>query len=462
MSRSYDEFLRAKALSSPSAHIEHGDMHPDLFEYQASIVRWALAKGRAAIFADCGLGKTLMQLAWAHEVTKQGQVLLLAPLAVAHQTVAEASRFGIDATYARNPSEAGDCKIVVTNYERLESFLPWCGAGVVLDESSILKAYDGKTRTMIIEAFSRTPYRLACTATPAPNDFMELGNHSQFLGVMTREEMLAMFFTHDGGDTAKWRLKGHAEREFWRWVCGWSVMVRKPSDLGFSDDGFTLPPLSLHEHVVRSTSSADAFKRGLLFDLEAQTLQERRDARRASMPARVRLASDIVAQRPDESWLVWCNLNAEGDALTAAIDGAVQVAGADDNDAKSERMLSFARGDTRVMVSKPSICGFGMNFQACSNVVFVGLSDSYEELYQAVRRCWRFGQKRAVDVHLVIGEAEGAVLKNIQRKEADAKRLAEEMVKNMIGMQDARATVRDSAAYHHDPIVLPDWLRGTL
>jgi len=461
VSRDYDEFLRAKSLTTPSSSIPHDGMHTALFPYQSAIVKWALAKGRAALFADCGMGKTLMQLAWAHAVTRLGRrVLVLAPLAVAHQTVAEAKRFGIEAVYARTPAEAGLCPIVVTNYERLEAFLPWDGAGIVLDESSIIKAYDGKTRTMIIEAFSKTPYRLACTATPAPNDFMELGNHAQFLGVMTREEMLAMFFTHDGGDTSKWRLKGHAEKEFWRWVCSWSVMVRKPSDLGFSDDGFALPPLMFHEHVVRSTSAADANKRGLLFDLEAQTLQERRDARRSSLPARVKLAADIVAQRPEDPWLVWCNLNDEGNALAEAIPGAVQVAGADDSETKAERMLAFASGGVRVMVSKPSIAGWGMNWQHCSNVVFVGLSDSFEELYQAVRRCWRFGQKRAVDVHLVIGESEGAVLRNIQRKEADAKRMAEEMVKNMIGMQDARATERGAAKYETKKLQLPSWIRG--
>lgn len=384
-------------------------------------------------------------------------MLLLAPLAVAHQTVEEAKRFGIDAIYAKTPEDAGEHQIVVTNYERLEKFLPWTGDGVVLDESSILKAYDGKTRTMIIESFSNTPYRLACTATPAPNDFMELGNHAQFLGVMTREEMLAMYFTHDGGDTSKWRIKGHAERIFWKWVCGWSVMARKPSDLGFSDDGFVLPALDFHEHVVKTDDPQIAHRRGLLFDLEARTLKDRRDARRASLPNRVAKAAEIVATRPDEPWVVWCNLNDEGDALTTAIPGAVQVAGRDDDESKSERMLGFSGGSVRVLVSKPSIAGWGMNWQHCRNVVFVGLSDSFEELYQSVRRCWRFGQKQSVDVHVVIGESEGAVLRNIQRKEADANKMNDEMVRNMSEMSDATATKRDGAQYRRSTSTANGW-----
>lgn len=461
MTRDYDAFLRAKALKSPSASVPHGDTHPALFAYQAAIVRWALAKGRAALFCGTGSGKTFMQLEWArHVALTGGRVLLLAPLAVAHQTVAEADRFGISAVYAKTPADAGDCPIVVTNYERLAAFLPWSGVGVVLDESSILKAYDGKTRMLIIDAFKDTPYRLACTATPAPNDYMELGNHAQFLGVMTREEMLSMFFTHDGGDTSKWRLKGHAEREYWRWVCGWALLMRRPSDIGFSDAGFELPPLRFHEHVVRSTSSEEAHKRGLLFDLEARTLSERRDARRASLDARVKLAADIVASKPGVPWLVWCGLNAEGDALEAAIPNSAQVAGADEAEDKIERMLAFARGELRCLVSKSSIFGFGVNLQACADMVFVGLSDSFEEMFQSVRRCWRYGQKNEVTVHVVIGEAEGAVLRNIQRKESDFEKMADEMVKNMIGFQDVRATVRDTSDYKAKAAKVPAWLGG--
>ncbi len=446
-SPSYDDFLRAKALRTPSVGFDPGFQRGALFPFQRAIVAWALKKGRAAVFADCGLGKTFMQLDWAEKVATHagGQVLLLAPLAVAHQTVREAERFGIKAAYATAPGDT-DAPIVVTNYERLQAFLPWDGAGVVLDESSILKAYDGKTRTLIIESFKDTPYRLECTATPAPNDYMEIGNHAQFLGVMSREEMLAMFFTHDGGDTQTWRLKGHARAEFWRWVCEWSVMVRKPSDLGFSDHGFDLPPLRWHEHVVKHTDE-HARARGLLFNMEARTLEERREARKASLAERVERVAELVAAEPHRSWLLWCNLNAEGDALEAAIPGAVQVAGSDDDDVKTARMLAFAEGSARVLVSKPSIAGWGMNWQHCDRVAFVGLSDSFEELYQAVRRCWRFGQRNEVHAHIVIGEAEGATLANIKRKEQDAAAMAAEMVKNMSGIQGAAATERTVADY---------------
>jgi hypothetical protein len=458
----YDDFLSKKAIAAPSVGFACSELNAKAFPHQRAIVEWALAKGRSGVFADTGLGKSLMQLEWAHRVALHtaGRVLILAPLAVAGQTVREGETFGIACVYARTPEEAGDAQIVITNYERLESFLGIAWAGVVLDESSILKAYDGKMRTQIIEAFRRTPFRLACTATPAPNDFMELGNHAEFLGVMKREEMLATFFTHDGGDTSKWRLKGHAEKTFWQWMCTWAVMVRKPSDLGFDNVGYSLPALVFHEHVVKAQHST-AHAAGLLFKQEARTLQERRDARRASIGERVQLAADIVAREPDERWILWCHLNAEADALTAAIPGAVQVTGSDDADVKAERLLAFGAGDIRVMVTKPSIAAWGLNWQRCARVLFVGLSDSYEELYQAVRRCWRFGQTRAVDVHVVISELEGAVLANIRRKEADAERMAAAMVENMRELQGATATKRNTNDYKPAAEFLtPAWLWG--
>lgn len=460
----YESFLRSKALVTPSVgfKVDEAELSPELFPFQRATVKWALAKGRAAVFADCGLGKSFQQLEWARLVAKKtgGRVLILAPLAVAAQTVREGARFGIRCAYAKSPSEIGDERITVTNYERLDAFLPWDGAGVVLDESSILKAYDGKTRTQIIDAFRHTPFKLAATATPAPNDFMELGNHAEFLGVMRREEMLATFFTHDGGDTSKWRLKGHAEREFWRWMCGWSVMLRKPSDLGFDDTGFALPELRFVEHVVPADHST-ASQMGMLFNLEARTLQERRNARRASTEQRVRLAADIVAAQSSEPWLIWCNLNAEGDALEQSIDGAVQVTGADDPEEKTSALLDFAEGRSKILVSKPSIAGFGLNFQRCARVLFVGLSDSYEELYQAVRRCWRFGQTRVVECHIVISEVEGAVLQNIKRKEADAERMAAAMVQHMSEFQNLSATSRMTTDYKpHAAMALPSFVGG--
>lgn len=419
----YADFLTRKRVSDPATGLtELPAISPQLFPFQRDITRWALRRGRAAIFADCGLGKTPMQLEWAKHVP--GPVLILTPLAVAQQTVREGEKFGIPVTYARAQSQVTG-KITTANYEMLEHFDPAAFAGIVLDESSILKSHDGVTRTRIIDAFQQTPYRLACTATPAPNDYMELGNHAEFLGTMTRTEMLSMFFVHDGGETQQWRLKGHATEAFWEWICSWAVMMRKPSDLGYEDGAFQLPPLRIRDAIVSSVASD-----GALFALEAQSLQERLAARRASLPQRVAECAAVVNATPGP-WLLWCNLNAESEALCRAIDGAVEVKGSDTTDGKADAMLGFTEGRIRVLVTKPSIAGFGMNWQHCHQMAFVGLSDSYEQFYQAVRRCWRFGQEQPVDVLVVTAEAEGAVVQNIKRKEAEAARMAEEMVDRM-------------------------------
>jgi hypothetical protein len=423
-----------------------------LFPFQRDIVKWALRRGRAAIFADCGLGKTPMQLSWAAQVP--GRVLILAPLAVAQQTVREGKKFGIEVAYSRVPC---DDRIVITNYEMLDHFNPSEFAGIVLDESSILKSYDGKFRNQIIDSFRDTPFKLACTATPAPNDHMELGNHAEFLGVLTRTEMLSTFFVHDGGDTSQWRLKGHAQKDFWQWVCSWAVMIRKPSDLGYDDGAFTLPPLVMHQHIVEAMSTPE----GALFALEATTLQERQQARKGTTKERCEAVAALVAEKPNEPWLVWCNLNDESATVTSMIPGAVEVTGSDSNEKKESAMLGFVTGDVQILTSKPSICGYGMNFQRCANVAFLGLSDSYEQFYQAVRRSYRFGQKQTVHCHIVTSDIEGAVVANIQRKEADAARMAEEMVSHMRDMNEAeiRGVVRTADTY--EPCVemaLPSWL----
>ena len=429
MSRTeYAEFIRQKIkFNDASGTDPRGPLNEHLFDFQRDIVTWSLRKGRAAIFADCGLGKTLMQLEWARHVSSHGSVLILTPLAVAEQTVREGRKFGIDLSYARRQEDATSA-ITVTNYEMLERFAPDEFAGVVIDESSILKAYDGKTRTQIIESFSATPYRLACTATPAPNDFIELGNHSEFLGRMTRAEMLSMFFVHDGGETQSWRLKGHAEGDFWRWVASWAVTVRKPSDLGGEDEGFTLPPIEFVSHVVRAKGATN----GCLFPMMASSLQERLHARRETTEERSAKAAEIVrGDQSSDQWLVWCNLNNEADAFRKHCPDAVEIRGSDAPEIKKERMLAFGEGKIRVLITKPSIAGFGMNWQNCRNMIFLGLSDSFEEMYQATRRCWRFGQERDVRVHVVTADTEGAVVRNIQRKEEDHKRMAEEMVSCM-------------------------------
>jgi superfamily II DNA or RNA helicase len=422
-----------------------------LFPFQADIVRWALRRGRAAIFADCGMGKTAMQLEWARQVP--GRVLIAAPLAVSTQTVREGVKFGIDVSYC---TEDNGSRIVVTNYERLENFNPAEFHGIVLDESSILKNYTGKFRNYLIEAWGGLPFRLAATATPAPNDHMELGNHAEFLGTMTRTEMLAHFFVHDGGETQAWRLKGHAETEFWKWLASWAVMIRKPSDLGYDDGSFTLPPLKIHQHTIDSGQQIDGF----LFAVEALTLQERQQARKQTTSARVAECAKIV-NATDGPFLVWCNLNDESDMLTKSIPGAIEVKGSDTQAQKEERLMGFSEGRYRVLVTKPSIAGFGMNWQHCPNMAFVGLSDSYEQFYQAVRRCWRFGQEKAVHAHIITADIEGAVVKNIERKEADALRMAEEMVQHMhtITEQNIKGAQRMDRSYSaNKPVTLPNFL----
>jgi DNA modification methylase len=392
-----------------------------LFDWQRDIVAWALRRGRGCLFEDCGLGKTAQQLEWAQHIP--GRVLILAPLAVSTQTVAEGQKFGIDCAQSRDGKPKG--KITITNYEMLHHFSPKDYAGVVLDESSILKAHTGKYRTEIIGAFADTEFKLACTATPAPNDIMELANHVEFMGLMKRPEFLATWFVHDGGDTSKWRLKRHAEQDFWRWMATWSVMIQTPSDIGYSNEGFDLPPLRFHEHHIETGTPLNDDE---LFAQPAMSLNEQRAARRLTQDARVARVAELVASKPDEQWLVWCELNAESESLTAAIPNATEVAGRHSNDYKERSLLGFANGELPVLVSKPKLAGHGLNLQTCHNQAFVGVSHSFEQTYQAVRRSWRFGQESPVDVHFVTTDLDSAVLDNVRRKERDHKTMAREMV----------------------------------
>lgn len=426
---SYDDFIKRKATEDVESGFEPSQLGDHLFDFQASIVEWACKRGRAAIFADTGLGKTAMQTEWARQVSEHtgGRVLIAAPLCVAQQTVEEAAKFGIHIQYCRHPSEIGsNTMIVITNYEMIEKFDPAEFVGIVLDESSILKSHTSKTRALIIEMFQRTPYRLSCTATPSPNDHMELGNQAEFLGVMTSVEMLAMFFVHDGGDTSQWRLKGHGKTRFWEWMATWSICIRNPADLGFDGARYNLPGLKMHEHVVESGEPLD----GQLFAGIAQTLTERRDAKRQSMVERIAITANLVNSHKRPS-IVWCHLNAESEALAKAIPDSVEITGSMTMAEKEAAMESFIHGARRVLVSKASICGFGMNFQFCADMVFAGLDDSYESFYQAIRRCYRFGQSKIVNVHLVSAESEGAVKANLERKQAQADEMAQSMVDHM-------------------------------
>jgi len=429
LSNEYKEFLKTKLKPSVFSgfDIKDNQINPLLFDWQKVIVKWALRKGRCALFESCGLGKTPQQLEWARHICKftKGNVLILAPLAVSSQTVREGNKFNIKVNECRKQKDVKS-GINITNYEMLDHFDPQSFSGIVLDESSILKSFTGKIRSKIIDSFKFTSYKLACTATPSPNDYMELGNHSEFLGVMSRSEMLSMYFINDTSDTGTWRLKGHVKDNlFWKWMASWSVMIEKPSDIGFDDDGFILPELIIHEKIL----DYDGLKR-TFFTIPASTLNERRKVRTESIEKRVSVASKII-NKTEDICLVWCNLNAEGKMLGDKIDRSVEIKGADDNDYKKQMMLDFSSDKIKCLISKPKISGFGMNWQNCSKVFFVGLSDSYEQYYQAVRRSWRYGQKNKVHVYIIIEEREISVLKNIKRKEKDMLNMFSEMVTYM-------------------------------
>lgn len=444
----YREFLRSKRERSRPTGFEPGQINAMLFDWQRDIVRWACRRGRACIFADCGLGKTAMQLEWARQCVERAgrSALVVAPLTVGHQTVLEAEKFGMGAKYVRSGAAVSEPSIYVTNYEMVGHFDISDFAAVVLDESSIIKAHDSKTRTELTERLRETPYVLCCTATPAPNDQMELGTHAEIVGAMKREEMLAMFFTHDGGDTSRWRLKHHAAADFYRWMATWAVMISRPGDIGYPDDGYELPELNIRTHTGDSGYVPD----GALFALPEEGLAGQRRARKAGLAWKVESIASMV-NASSEQWCVWCDYNDESAALAKAIPDSVEVRGSDSPEKKSDAMLGFADGRYRVIVSKPSICGFGMNWQQCHLMAFCGLSYSYEQFYQAVRRCWRFGQENPVEAHVFTTVQESSSVNAINRKEEqmrETKRgmiaaMAEETERRIAG--DADADVPDAA-----------------
>ena len=448
----YAEFISRKLAMESGEGVEPSALPDSLFPHQSALVRWAARRGRAAIFADTGLGKTRMELAWANCIP--GSVLILAPLAVAPQIHEEGRAIGIHVNVCRDGADVRP-GINVTNYDRLHRFDPSIFAGVVLDESSVIKHHDAKTFALLTDAFRLTPYRLCATATPAPNDWTELGTHAEFLGVRSRQEMLSEFFVHDGGDTQSWRLKGHARREFWRWVASWGAMVRMPSDLGFDDAKYVLPALIICQHTIETQATA----LGELFVKDAMTLSDRRNARRASLSDRVASCARIV-NASNDPWVVWCDLNDEDDELRKMIPDAVAIRGADAIDDKESRLADFAQGRARVLISKPSICGWGLNWQHCNNIAFVGVTDSYEAYYQAVRRCWRFGQKRPVNVHVFASSAEGAVVANLARKERDAAEMARALASETADSVQAsvRGYRRESNPYKTRPMATPEFL----
>lgn len=438
----YASFLQVKTQLGNDGGFDPIWMPGFLFDFQASLVEWALRKGRGALFEDCGLGKTPQQLVWAENVVRKTNkpVLCLTPLAVSYQTLQEAHKFDIEA----HRSEKGEVHsgINVANYERLHYFNPDDFGGVVLDESSILKSFDGATRKAITEFMRKVPYRLPCTATAAPNDYIELGTTSEALGELGYMDMLTRFFKNDQNtikpmtfrhqgqnfekldERAKWRFKGHAEIPFWRWVTSWARAIRKPSDLGFDDTRFTLPPLEECEHLIESQQTRD----GMLFNLPAVGLKEQREERRLTVNERCETVAKLVDTKAPA--LVWCHLNDEGDLLERLIPDAQQVSGKDSDEAKEEKFLAFSRGELRVLVTKPKIGALGLNFQHCSHITFFP-SHSFEQYYQGVRRCWRFGQTKPVRVDIVTTEGERGVLKNLQRKAIAADRMFSSLVEHM-------------------------------
>ena len=457
----YSEFLKAKAIIPPMTGLtDVPTLNTNLFDYQHDIVSWACRRGRAALFAGTGLGKSLMELSWAnalYEATGE-RTIIFTPLAVASQMKDEAEKFGIDAAHVATQSDSNK-PIVITNYQKLDHFDLSQFGGVVLDESSILKNESGHYRNRLIKECAKVPYRLAATATPSPNDYMELGNHSEFCSIMSYTDMLSTFFVHDAAKTQDWRLKGHAESEFWKWMSSWAVMLRSPSDLGYDGSKHVLPTLHQIQHTVKA-AYAPNMDTGMLFPMEAQGLGERLKARRATITERVAKAAEI-ANSSKECFVVWCNLNDESSQLVAAIDGAVEIVGSQSEEKKLQILHDFAKGNIRVLVSKPSLTGFGLNWQHCHNTVFVGLNDSFEQIYQAVRRFWRFGQKNEVYAHFIASELEGAVVNNIKRKEEQAEHMARQMIAHMADLSSSsiRGAVRETASYlPTEKMEIPSWL----
>lgn len=462
----YHKFIAQKRVE----HVPCGFDPPEklinsrLFPWQQSILRWSLRKGRCSLFLDTGLGKTALQLSYADAVVRHTnkRALVLAPLAVANQTLDEAGKFGInDVAICREGSQVKPTAgITITNYERIHKFDLSMFDIVVPDESSCIKSMNSKTTQSLLDGFFKTPYKLPCTATPAPNDQMELGNHAEFCGAMSRSEMLSMFFVHDGGDTSKWRLRGHARNKFYEWMASWAVAIRKPGDIGYSNEGYDLPPLNFHEHIVESPVLA-----GQLFATEARTLGEKRESKRKSVNARIEVIGQEIEKSGEFPWLVWCELNKESTEATAAYKqwGAVEVTGSEHMDAKEEKLIAFSKGQIPILVTKGDICGFGMNWQHCRKQGHLGVTDSWEKFYQMIRRSYRFGQTRKVDIHVASSEADQRTVRNLRRKQADSDHMNESMVKHMGDITRKElggVPVMDRSYEPQRMIEIPEWVKS--
>lgn len=457
----YEEFLKTKELKTIEAGFDADDslLSDSMFPFQRDIVRWACKKGKCAVLIGCGLGKTIIQLSWAVQVYNhtKGNVLIIAPLSVVKQTAREAEKFELGTVHICRTQDDVKDGLNITNYEMVEHFDASQFTGVVLDESSILKSFTSKTTQDFTDRFYRTPYKLLCTATIAPNDYTEIGTSCEFLGIMSRTEMLATYFVHDGGKMSDWRLKKAGVSKFWEWFATWAIAFNNPNELGYEIKGYDLPNLNMQ--TILTKSKVNDYE---MFVRAAETLSERREARKESMDDRTDKAKELTKSN-DEQWLLWVDFNDESEMLHKKIEGSIEIKGADEPETKAKASIDFANGDIRCLVSKPSIFGFGSNFQSCHNMIFCGLSDSYERFYQAVRRCWRFGQKHEVNVYIILSEKEINILTNIQKKEAQMIEMQAQMTAQMreVTLSEIKHTTRITTSYEpHKELQIPTFLKG--
>lgn len=454
----YEDFIKQKSIINKPSGFEVNDLPEMLFDYQKDLVSWSLRNGKSAMFTDTGTGKTIMQIIYGQKVYEKTNknVLLLAPIGVSYQTVKEAKdKLDIEINNLRKNYFKKGLNII--NYERLHTINVNDYDCIIADESSILKSYSGSTRNMIIDLFRFYNYKLCCTATPSPNDYEELGNHSEHLNILKRKEMLSMFFTHDSGDTSKWRLKKHAENKFWQWLSSWAVIMRNPLELGYTKD-LSIPELITQLHIIES----DVKFKDELFVSEAESLEERREARKLTLKDKIKLLSENI-NNDNNIHLVWCDLNIESEMAKANIKSSYEIKGSDKEDYKEKTMLAFANGEIKCLITKPSIAGHGMNWQACHNVNYIGLSDSFEDYYQSVRRCYRYGQKQKVKVNIYLSNLEKSIYRNIQDKEKKHEILMKVLIEHTLNniKENLKKTTIQKISYNADKnIILPKWVRG--
>lgn len=463
----YQAFLRSKinVASYAGFEVTAPNIHPLLFDWQSEIVRWSLRLGKAALFEECGTGKTLQQAEWSNHVQRHtgGRVLIAAPLAVAHQTIREGEKINLPIAYIRHQEEAARPGVYITNFDMLKEFDGSLWDGIVLDESSILKAYTGATKRMILEMFERTPYKLACTATPAPNDHLELGNHAQFLNIMQSNEMIQRWFINDSMQAGNYRLKKHAEQDYWRWVTSWAVCLSKPSDLGYPDScdrySFDMPALN----IINETVAVDhhrAWEDGRLIVDGTLSATNMWKEKRATLTDRCNRAREIRERSPGDYWIIWCDTNDEADYLVELLPHAVEVRGSESIKAKEEKLTAFSEGRERTIITKPDIAAFGLNWQHCHNQIFVGATYSFEKIYQALRRSLRFGQTKKVNAYMISAESEGDIARSYERKQAGHKEMQQAMNRAMRENGLGRETDRREAKHQETNVEMkiPDWL----